>query len=237
MILNQAAQAREEIALRLGAKRSRLGIIAGPMFTEGLFPHVFQRFNKTYPDVEITLKSGHFESHLHLLRSGDADLGFFIFDRPAQPDLAAEVLMEDQRVVVVAGVTHPLATRRRVSPQELWEQAWVLPDLVDHLFGTIFAECFARFGLPAPKPACELDTAEPQIRLIERGTHVGILSELVAREHVRAGRLCVIRTPDIYWPFTSRVLYRRGAPLSTAAQHFLDITRVVSREKAIMRRR
>ena len=235
-IINQAQRAQREIGEIASARRGRVSVISGPLFAESLFPSVLQRFHEAHPLVEIALTTGYSDTMLAALRTGAAEIGFgMLGSHTVGADLATEVMMTDQRVIVAAGDTHPLARRRHVSAREAWDHQWVLPSHPD-LFRGKLAEGFARAGLPMPAPSSEFNLITALRCVLRAGDYLGAVTEIAAREDLAAGTLREIRVPELAWTFAAGTLYRREGPMSPAAHHFIETARVVIREVTAKRR-
>jgi DNA-binding transcriptional LysR family regulator len=235
-IVNAAERARSEIAELATGRLGRLTVASGPTFGETLFPAVLSRFHADHPLVEVSISTEPFAKVLAMVLAGEVDFAFTTLDQRSLDDaLVREVLVPNERVIVAAGPAHPLAARRRVSPQDAWAHPWVL-SRHRGTFRAILAERFARAGLPLPSAALDCASVEIQRGILRQGRHLGAIAATAVRDELAAGTLREIRVPELGWTFSAGVFYRKAAPLSPIMRHFVETARDVCREMKQRRR-
>ena len=149
------------------------------------------------------------------LIDGTLDMG--VAYEPADPThLWFEPLYTEEMVLVV-GLQHPLAQRKRVRMAELHRQRMVL---LPASFATrgLLDDCFRASGAE-PVLAAEINTIAPMIELVARTTLATIVSQQAVppRDDVRVIPLespTPVRTPGILW--------KRGARQSAAVKSFAN---------------
>ena len=153
---------------------------------------------------------------------------------PSNPelDLFAEILFKD-RLVVMAGVKHPLAKRRtRLSLVELANERWALPPH-DSFLGKMVVLAFQAEGLDLPQATLTSISVQMRLNMLEGGRFLTIHPSSLLRHHSgNRGRFKVlpVELPDIAGPIASISL--RDRPVTGAAKLFVEMTRLVAKAVA-----
>ena len=126
-ILTQLDAAEAELGAIAGLRGGELRMASFPTAGATLMPLAIADFRSAHPDVAISLIEGEPEEIAPRLRDGEFDLALlFDFEGTAGygPGIAATRLFEDpMRLALPKG--HRLATKSRISLEELGEDAWV----------------------------------------------------------------------------------------------------------------
>jgi DNA-binding transcriptional LysR family regulator len=210
-----------------------VGTLAG-----GRLSKIMQRFARTHPAVELTLRTATSAEVSDLVRRGEATIGLR-YDRDRSPDLDCELLTTEPLTVVCAP-DHPLAGRRVVRLAELRDQRWIafpeVPGRREIAAGHILA-LFQVHGFGEVKWT-PVDSLTAQKRLIEAGLGVALLSIDHAAEELASGALATIRVGDLVAGQEVVTVTRRGGFLSAASAAFLEMLRAdyVPRPRGASRR-
>lgn len=187
-VLMRAAAA--ELALQEvgGLKRGTLSVHASQTIASYWLPEHLVRFHQAYPAVDVRLAVGNTAQVAEAIHTGAAELGFVegMVDDPALMD---EIIPGD-RLMLVVGMNHPWAKRRRIEPHELVDAEWVVRERGS---GTR-SEFEAALRLIGIKPkrlkiALELPSNEAVRSAVVAGAGVTAISELVVEALVRLGRM------------------------------------------------
>ena len=89
-----------------------------------VFPMLLQEYRRQHSLVEVKLITGPSQRLLQEIRSGAADLGFITLP-VNEPELVTVPAMEEE-MLLVAHPSHPLAKKKRIVPQDLAQQPFVL---------------------------------------------------------------------------------------------------------------
>jgi DNA-binding transcriptional LysR family regulator len=89
-----------------------------------VFPMLLQEYRRQHSVIEVKLITGPSQRLLQEIRSGAADLGFITLP-VNEPELVTVPAMEEE-MMVVAHPSHPLARKKRIVPQDLAQQPFVL---------------------------------------------------------------------------------------------------------------
>lgn len=187
-------------------------------FNIGFVPECMAVFLERHPTVKLTVDELAADAIAQRLLDGTLDLG--IAYQPAEPSpLWFEPLYTEEMVLVV-GLAHPLAQRKRVRMVELHRQRMVL---LPASFATraMLDECFRACGAE-PMLAAELNTIAPMIGLVARTQLATIVSHQAVppRDDIRVIPLespTPVRTPGILW--------QRGAKQTAQVRTFANAIR------------
>lgn len=150
-VFDELRQAADELQSLADADRGELRLGATPAVCAGLLPHAIGAVRRQRPGFrfQITeLESGKLASEV---AGRSVDLGIGREHPGAGDELAFERLFDD-RLFVVAGEQHPLASKKSVRLKETARYPWALPSLE----GSVTAHLQAQFrlqGLSPPDPA------------------------------------------------------------------------------------
>jgi DNA-binding transcriptional LysR family regulator len=187
-VLMRAAAA--ELALQEvgGLKRGTLSVHASQTIASYWLPEHLVRFHQAYPAVEVRLAVGNTAQVAEAIHTGAAELGF-VEGMVDDPTLMDEIIPGD-RLMLVVGMSHPWARRRRIEPHELIDAEWVVRERGS---GTR-SEFEAALRLIGIKPkrlkiALELPSNEAVRSAVVAGAGVTAISELVVEALVRLGRM------------------------------------------------
>lgn len=145
------ATRRELGRLKAGEDITTLVIGAHPTLAAFVLPQVITRFSERVPECHISVREGMKETLLPALSNGALDVVVCrIGNTPVPSDLVEELIYQDT-MVIVSGPKHPLASRRRVRPDELAAGRWVLPPEDAEPYPDV-VEVFQSLGLAIPVP-------------------------------------------------------------------------------------
>jgi len=142
-------------------------------------------FLARHPEIKLDLEE---RSSLEVVRSvtlGLADIGVFEADTPAHELERFEYCSD--RLVAVMAQGHPLARRRRVSPEEIFAHDQVVLREGTSLFRCV-SQAAAQAGLPL-RTRMRVHSFDAMCRMIEQGIGVGILPESAIAPQLAAMRI------------------------------------------------
>jgi DNA-binding transcriptional LysR family regulator len=229
-ITNAAGRAHGELRELLGGERGRVRIGTAALFANSIMPIAVARFHDAHPMVEVAIIEGHIDKIVPPVLTGELDCAFSTTGPHATAaELTSEILLPRQRTVIVAAGGHRLASRRRVTPREAWEEPWTLPAPPD-LYRDRLSDLFARVNLPQPRTVVEYTSVTMEKSILRLGRHIGPMAGLTAREDIKSGALAMLAVPELTWSFDTGVVYRSGPPLMPSARKFIEIVRDVCKE-------
>jgi DNA-binding transcriptional LysR family regulator len=215
------AEAESAIQELRGLRRGRLRLGASTTLGVYLLPDVFVRFRRNYPDIHASLEVIGSAAVERRLLDGDLDLGF-VESFSGDERLAAVAFQADE-LVPIAPPGHPVARKRRVTPEQFCAEPFVVRDTGSETKSFV-ERALADKGLTV-RPVMSLGTTEAIKRAVASGIGVGIVSRLSIGLELETRRLAVLKVPGLV---ISRPLYhvvRKGSDRSAATSEFLKLLR------------
>ncbi|WP_136069383.1 LysR family transcriptional regulator [Modicisalibacter radicis] len=215
-LLEDWAEAFEDLNERFLKERGKLTLAALPTLAAGLLPGLIADFRARHPRINLSLHDVLADEVNRLVREGRADMGFSVAPLNAD-DLVFEPLMVD-RYVAVCPLGHPLLGQESVT----WSQLAAYP------FIGINRRSSSRQDIDAVMSTvgerldiiCEASQIATVGRMVAAGIGVSVLPSLsfrqIAGDGIAHRRLI---EPDI--PRELGVIMRRRHPLSAAASAML----------------
>jgi DNA-binding transcriptional LysR family regulator len=231
IIVTEADHAQRDMHEISGSERGRVVIGTVPAFGLAVLPRAVSRFQEASPQVEVALIEGFHYDLLPKLKTGELDYLFMTRSSlvDVDPDIVGEVLLPRFRAVVVASTRHPLAGRRRVTPQQIVAGPWAISPGV-RPFSRMFEDMFIRFGLQPPQAAVQYSTIPMAKALVSEGRYLTFISETLVEEEIKAGELCALAVPEITWERDLAFYIRREMPPTPAAAKLLAEIKAVCAE-------
>jgi len=209
--------------IRLGALGSLAGGLMGPVLAELI---------RTRPDVECTMRSGDHETMAAFVLDGVVDLALIAW--PCSEALAASLtplVRLHEPVVLVAHPRHPLARRRRVTPDDVSRSSDPLLRLrwwpVHDPAITRLAQASGRH-VEVPMEAAR--------HLLLAGVGAGFFTRTYIREDLARGALAAIAVHPFPKLFRDSALVRRArpGPLPPIAAAVVDLVREQARRLRLL---
>lgn len=107
--------------------RGSLTIGAGESLTIHRLAPLLQEYRTRYPQVEIILKTGSSKDFQWWLKNNSIDVAFILGPELDQSELITQQLTLESAVAIVSS-THPLATKKKISPQDLNDETLILSE-------------------------------------------------------------------------------------------------------------
>jgi len=220
-ILGNLAQARDELlGLASGSSGNlRVGVLAtaAPV----LLPRSLAELKKRQPNMTVLVREGTVEALLPELWLGNLDLVVGrLPDRHIAPALGEKVLTQES-IALVTGCHHPLASRKRVTWEQLTDFPWVWPP-VNTLLRAPLERAFERNGIPLPANRIETLSVHVIRTYLHHTNAIAALAADVSRYYESERMLAVL---PIELPGLVRsvgVMWSRQRPLSPAAQALIE---------------
>lgn len=220
----------KDLAAVAHAEVGDVRIAAGASFLAELLPKATTRFLAERPRVTLRIDALSWPAVVRGLREGRFEFVAMVPGEGAysDDDLELEFLFE-QRFAVFGSARHPLARRRRLSPQDVWSQRWLISEgetqASDFLQRQLLA---AGLGLPRDVIYCAeglfgKSVMRQQLRLFH-GSASFFLEELASGDFVE------LNVPELTHYRPAALVRRRGASLTAAAAALQDELRRTSLE-------
>jgi len=219
-IMALARTAEATLAELSGVRRGSLTVFASQTISGYWLPAQLVRFSRAYPQVGLKLEIGNTAQCARAVLAGAADLGF-IEGEVDEPALAADVVAQDQLVVVV-GPEHPWRTRPPTLPQDLTGTEWALREAGSGTRSS-FEAALRGFGIRPDElhVTMELPSNEAVCAAVAASQLATAVSETVAQAGIGTGRLfrmdCSLPTRAF------RLIRHQERRLSRAAEAFRQL--------------
>ncbi|NTX43184.1 LysR family transcriptional regulator [Burkholderia cepacia] len=229
LLLADLDGARDELdsLARGGVGRIRIGAlqVALPV----LVPQSLARLREEQPGITMMVQEGASDVLLTALAHGELDCVLGRMTRPVASDNFRWEVLYDEPVCVVARRGHPLARKRKITPECLARQAWILPPREAPLRQTI-EHYFVAHRVELPKVGIESVSVLTNAVLIRDTDMIAAMPLTMAHLYEALDMLAILRfRPDWMLPPVG-IAMRAGALESPAFASFLSTLRSVARE-------
>jgi DNA-binding transcriptional LysR family regulator len=179
-----------------------------------LLPLVLAEFRRRYPAVEVTLDISLSERIEAKLLTNELDLGLVSYDA-RDSRLLTRAFMTDE-LIAIAPPDHPWATRRRIKPQDLAEETFIM---AAQGAGTraVVEERLKVQGIVLAN-VLDFGNLEGVKHAVEAGLGVSIQAKSVVQRELAAGSLRGIRLTGMEASIQFFYASRKNAHLSNAAK-------------------
>lgn len=198
----------------------RLVLGASPGVGTYALPGLLERFVGAYPNVSVSVRTGHSEEILAMTLSEEVQLGLTRTMR--HPEIESLPLYDDELVLVV-DPGHRFTARGSAELAELAEEQLIFYD-TDSSYYEQTSEMFRNAGLREELRSMEVDNIEAAKRMVEHRLGIAFLPQSAILRSVSSGNLSMIGVEDI--PPMSRqmvALKRRDVPASGPVAAFLEL--------------
>jgi DNA-binding transcriptional LysR family regulator len=212
---DQAMTALDDVRqLRSG----RLTVAANELTALFLLP-LLHEYRRLYPDVHVTVQRSLASRIPGQVLDFGADLGVVTF-RP-DLDLLTSIVVYRVELAFVVPPGHAYAKRREVRIEELGGESFVAHHVASpyrHKVIATFQDKRVQLRMPV-----EMPTLDAIKRFVSMGNGVALLPALAIEAELARHELVRVRVPDLDFERQLRLVHRREATLSHAAQGFLAV--------------
>ena len=179
------------------------------------------RFLQEHPESRIQLQVHNTSTIVQQIANHELDLGLIEGDCN-HPDIEVQPWIADE-LVVFSAPSHPLASQRKVSLEQLLQEDWILREKgsgTRETFDRAFHSHHSQL-----KIRLELEHTEAIKRAVESGLGIGCISRLALRDAFRRGSLVPISTPNLDLSRFFYFLWHKQKYQTTGIREFLDLCR------------
>jgi DNA-binding transcriptional LysR family regulator len=225
-LLNLRAGARDALKELREVQRGQL-VIAANEFTALYLLPVLGNFRRLHPMIKITvLRSLGSRIGDQVLRHA-AEFGVLSFD-PQEPLLSSVVVYSDELSFVVPP-SHPLAGAKQISIKQLGAETFVAHNVPSPYRDKVI-DSFRKYKTPLHMDV-ELPTLHAIKRFVAMGNGVAFVPHISAEVEIATGELVRIPVRELDLSRKLRLVYRKKANLSHAAQAFLKVAEAYATER------
>lgn len=222
-ILNLRQEARASLEELRHFQRGTL-VIAANEFTSLYLLRVLEEFRRFCPMIKIEVQRSLASRIQDEVLDHTVEMGMVSF-RVESPLLKSIVVFRDQLTFVVPP-NHPLASAKEVSIRQLGAESFVAHNVVSP-YRLKVLEAFKRHKTPL-NIGVEMPTIEAIKRFVSAGNGVALVPGIAVEPEVLRRELVAVPVKELKLERQLRIIYRKGAPLSHAAQAFLKVAESVS---------
>lgn len=187
-------QADAELAEFNGGEAGAIVIGAMPLARSVLLPRALARFRQQQPTYPVRIHDGPYDELLGALRRGAIDFLVGALREPAPIGDVVQRRLFDDRLALLAGPDHPLASRSNITVEDLLGYPWVVPRLgtpTREQFETIFTSA----GKEPPRRLIESGSLLLMRELLNESRHLGCLSRHQSQRECDHGLLVSLTYP------------------------------------------
>ena len=206
----------EQLALLSGLDAGSLRIGASTTIATYVLPRYLAEFHRAHPAVELSVASANTHDVAALLLEHALDIA--LVEGPTHDKRIDVDPWQEDELVVIAGATHPMASRRRVLLHDLADQLFIVRERGS---GTReVAEHALKRHRFTPKRTLEVGSTEAIKRTVAAGLGLAIVSGVAAADQIVAGTLHVLPIGKFAVSRTFSILSLPGRQPSAAAVAF-----------------
>ena len=217
-LLNMRTEALGALEEMRQLQAGKLSIAANEFTCLYLLP-VLNEFRRLHPLVKITIQRSLASRIPGELLSHNAELGVLTF-RPEDPLLRSIIVYRDGLAFVVPR-NHPLASAKQVTIRQLGAEYFVAHNVPSPYRDKVL-ETFRKRRVPLHMPV-ELPTIEAIKKYVAMGNGVALIPLICVEPELARGDLVRVPARELTFDRKMRLVYRKHASLSHAAQAFLKV--------------
>ena len=219
-ILNVVDNAKQSVndAVESGTGTLTVGVI--PTIAPYLMPALLQPFVQRYPGAEIVIRENFTEFTVADCLQGDLDLGILALPIDGERLEVEPLYSEELLLAVPAG--HPLATKRRVTTNDMMKERFILLNETHCLGEQIIGFCKGQSCLPAI--SCESAQLLTVQELVALGHGISLVPEMAAAND-QSGRVIYRSLAGTRPKRTLCIIRRTNARPSLLVREFLGMLR------------
>ncbi len=183
-VLNEMARAQDSLAALDDGSSHRVLLGAAPASVTGVVPDAVAAFLRRYPRARVEVHEGTMRTLMRKLQQGALDIVVGSLDEyePAARLHSEQLYTEPMKVIARGG--HPLARRKRIGWDDLYEYGWVLWPAGTGNRARVDASLAQAGRGPLP---CRVESSSllSNIALLERSDLLGVVSNRLAWHFAR----------------------------------------------------
>ena len=206
-----------------GLKKGKISIGGSGFAGASFLPVALQEFKNQYPAVDVALRIERSQVLEKMLLDGDLDLA--VLGRPSESSLLLMELYHEEEIVCIAPPNH-LLTRKHTVPLELIAREPLIVSGDGSRIRGMLEQKFAEKRIPFT-PRLEIDIhqlggRDAEKNAVANGLGIGFLTRCYVELDVRAGRLKVLKVPELKLKRTIYIAVHKNRKISHFVQAFSD---------------
>jgi len=216
-ILKLSAEAKEVIS-GSAVPKGTLSIGAPESLCVYRLPELIQNYRRQYPEVEIILRSGACPEFIRWLKEGVIDVAFLLHREAELPELVQKTMI-NEKMVVLAGVSHHLSKKGGVTPGDLEGDNLILTEMgcsYRLVFEAILAGADVR-----PASLTEFGSVEAIKKAVISGLGIALLPRVAVEAELAAGLLTDLQWEGPQFDIVTQISYHKDKWISPALNAFI----------------
>jgi DNA-binding transcriptional LysR family regulator len=190
-------------------------------------PRILSRFRKLYPKVELIFRPYLDLGVVHLIEGGELDLAVCLQDT-IQHDRLKTIPLRNEKLVFIVGPEHPLAGKRRVTPDDLAGQTLLLTE-AGCGYRTKLDELLSVMNI-RPESVTAFSSVEAIKECVSLGMGLGLLPEIVVGRELRRKQLVSLPWAGAEMGIATHVVWHKDKWISPALGAFISLLEEMSKE-------
>jgi DNA-binding transcriptional LysR family regulator len=223
-VLQQLQEMESVLGDMKGLERGQISIAV--VSTANYFmPQLLAQFIRAHPAIGVSLSVANRDAVILQLTDNAADLAI-MGQPPDEADMVAHPFL-DNPLVVIAAPDHPLAKQKKITPEQLAKETFVLRERGSGTRGVV-ERFFTAHRLPLPAHL-EMDTNEAIKQSVSAHIGIGIISRHGIELELETRRLCVLNVVGFPIRRHWHIVHHKNKRLSVAARTFQDFLLAAAR--------
>jgi DNA-binding transcriptional LysR family regulator len=222
-LLGLAAEAQTAVQELQQMRRGRVIVGANEAAVHSLLPHV-ERFAGQHPQVAVEVRRVPSRQIAGAILDRSIDFGILTF-QPTDRGVQTIPLGGDD-IVLLTSPKHPLATRRRLTIEEVGRQVVIAHNDPSPTRDRVLRAYERRHT--AINILISLPSLDGIKRAVEMGIGVALLPRRCALTEIARGHLVAVKVPELGATRQVRLVFRRTGERSRAAEAFLEVVKAGS---------
>jgi DNA-binding transcriptional LysR family regulator len=202
--LAAVADGRQLLAELSRGGTGQLALGAAPAVSTYVLPAILRRLHAAYPNVQLSVRTGHSEEVLELVLREQVEVGLIRALR--HPEIESIPLYEDE-LVLVTDPEHRFAVAGEIAVADMSDEQLILFDRTSS-YHDLTSSFFREAGV-VPRGVMELDNIDATKKMVREGLGVALLPYTAVTEELAAGTLVAVRIVDADPPRRRIVAIRR----------------------------
>ena len=197
---------------------------------EFIIPRLLTAIVARVPDIELRVDIANSLQVFERVRKGEYSIGVIGTTYPSL-EVEYETIVAADRLVVIVPADHPLADREGILPADLKRQSFIAREIGSGTRAT-YEQAFREAGLAVRdlNAIAEVSTAEGVVKAVAAGAGIAVASELIARDAIARGTICVLDIPLLRMERAFSIITRKQKELSEDAKKVIAVIRSVLHE-------
>lgn len=183
--------------------------------------HYISQYNQDYPNIKLYIKDESSHEIARLLNAGEIDIGILNLHNKDESDFNIIKTMQ-MKDCFVAGEKYKHLCGERISIQELTDKYPIILLQQGGSTREYIEEYFRSHGITID-PQIELSNMDLMVEFAIKGLGIACTMKDYVQKEIRSKQLYELKITEKITPRCLGVTTKRGMPLSTAAQKFIDI--------------